>query len=56
MFLVNSVGDLRILTADAKPKPKAGDRLISLVGHQKETEGEAEQAKQPEKVQQPTPA
>ena len=56
MFLVNSAGDLRILTAGAKPKPKAGDRLISLVGHQTETEGEAEPAKQPEKAQQPTPA
>jgi hypothetical protein len=47
MFLINSVGDLRILTADAKPKPKAGDKLISLVGHEVEIKGEL--AKQPEK-------
>jgi NhaP-type Na+/H+ or K+/H+ antiporter len=56
LFLINTVGELRIVTADAKPKPKAGDRLISFVGHEVETEDEAEPEEPQEKTAQPKPA
>lgn len=53
MFVINSVGDLRIITADTKPKPKAGDRLISFVGHEAEVQEEDEPQEEQEHAPQP---
>ncbi len=41
LFATTAAGDLRVITADSKPKPRAGEKLISVVGREVEQEGKA---------------
>lgn len=41
LFVISPLGNLRIVTPDSKLKPKAGDKLISLVGREEGQEAQA---------------